>query len=451
MSIRVGTGDAARDVQDVILVGNDGGALNGFGQDTWSAGFSAVGASVLDPAFVSPVVGTGVSYSQAAGSLAVVAGTTANAEFLARSTRTFRGSMRTRASLIASQRISNTNLWIGLADLIGEGLAYTISSATSVTVTAPSHGLTSQNVGQFVNIAGITGAAGIPGRYAIASAPDANSINLTVAGWPASGSGTATLFGRNSIRWLISGTTATTGQADSQRNGWATGDTAATINTTASPGTVLQTELTGRDIFFSDSLRATSLTPAFATRANRYENIPDQSTDFYFFIWSFNGTTNPASATTWTFGHIAVETFPNVPVYLQGARAQGSQNAIPANILSAGTPAVPATAFFVNSAATTNGALILTGTSGLQAFFASNTGTEAFVKLYNKATAPTVGTDVPEMVIRVPANGQVELTPGFNGYRFPLGLGIAITGLAADADTTAVAAGQVKVKISRTA
>jgi hypothetical protein len=55
------------------------------------------------------------------------------------------------------------------------------------------------------------------------------------------------------------------------------------------------------------------------------------------------------------------------------------------------------------------------------------------------------------MVIRVPANGQIELTPGFNGYRFPLGLGIAITGLAADTDTTAVAAGQVKVKISRTA
>ncbi len=121
-------------------------------------------------------------------------------------------------------------------------------------------------------------------------------------------------------------------------------------------------------------------------------------------------------------------------------------------ITTAGTPAAPATAYFVNSAASTNGALILTGTSGLQAFFANNIGaSDAWVKLYNKATAPTVGTDVPEMVIRVPANGQVELTPGFNGYRFPLGLGIAITGAAADTDTTAVAAGQVKVKISRTA
>jgi hypothetical protein len=72
------------------------------------------------------------------------------------------------------------------------------------------------------------------------------------------------------------------------------------------------------------------------------------------------------------------------------------------------------------------------------------------VKLYNKATAPTVGTDVPEMVIRVLAGSNIELTPGLQGYRFPLGLGIAITGLAADTDTTAVAAGQVKVKLSRT-
>jgi hypothetical protein len=125
-------------------------------------------------------------------------------------------------------------------------------------------------------------------------------------------------------------------------------------------------------------------------------------------------------------------------------------------VTTAGTPAVPATPYFVNSAATTNGALILTGTSGLSAFWASNTGASAaFVKLYNKATAPTVGTDVPEMIIPVPAAvggvpGTATLPMGFNSFRFPLGLGIAITGAVADTDTTAVAAGQVKVKLSRT-
>lgn len=126
--------------------------------------------------------------------------------------------------------------------------------------------------------------------------------------------------------------------------------------------------------------------------------------------------------------------------------------------VTAGTvnPVVPATPYFLNSAATTNGALILTGTSGVHALYATNTGaTVAFVKLYNKATAPTVGTDVPEMIVPVPAAvsgvpGVAELKPGFAAYRFALGLGIAITGLAVDTDTTAVAAGQIKVKISRT-
>ena len=126
--------------------------------------------------------------------------------------------------------------------------------------------------------------------------------------------------------------------------------------------------------------------------------------------------------------------------------------------VTAGTvnPVVPATPYFLNSAATTNGALILTGTSGLQSFYATNEGaTVAYVKLYNKATAPTVGTDVPEMTFPVPAAasgvpGFFNPNIGFSGFRFPLGLGIAITGAAVHTDTTAVAAGQVKVKLSRT-
>ena len=112
--------------------------------------------------------------------------------------------------------------------------------------------------------------------------------------------------------------------------------------------------------------------------------------------------------------------------------------------------------YFLNSLATTNGGLIITGSVGLQSFYASNTGaTVAYVKLYNKATAPAVGVDIPEMIIVVPAAlagvpGFRDLSIGFSGFRFNLGLGIAITGGAADNDTTAVTAGQVKVKLSRT-
>jgi hypothetical protein len=47
--------------------------------------------------------------------------------------------------------------------------------------------------------------------------------------------------------------------------------------------------------------------------------------------------------------------------------------------------------------------------------------------------------------------GVSMLPIGYQGFRFALGLGLAITGAATDADTTAVAAGQVKVILSRTA
>lgn len=119
------------------------------------------------------------------------------------------------------------------------------------------------------------------------------------------------------------------------------------------------------------------------------------------------------------------------------------------------SPVVPATPYILNSAASTNEILILTGTSGLHAFYATNTGaTVAFVKLYNKATAP-ISTDVPAMVIPVPAAvsgvpGVATLPIGFAGFRFALGLGIRITGAVADNDTTAVTSGQVKVMLSRT-
>lgn len=120
------------------------------------------------------------------------------------------------------------------------------------------------------------------------------------------------------------------------------------------------------------------------------------------------------------------------------------------------TPPAPTTPYFLNSAATTNGALIIAGTSGLQSLYATNEGaTTAYLKLYNKATAPTVGTDIPEMIIPIPAAvaglcGVANPNIGFVAFRFALGLGIAITRNAVHTDTTAIGAGEVKVKLSRT-
>ena len=453
--------------------GNDGTkTLQVCGQYTAVAGFSDVGASVIDLFFVQPgivggpIVGTGVGYSQAGGNIAITSGTTARAEFLARSVEVFNTTVRLRHTTVLSQRIVDNNFHVLLADLIGERLSYTINSAVSVTVSLPNHNFTALNVGQFVFLGGITGAAGVPGRYAIASVVAGVSINFTVASWPATGTGTLTLFGRNHVKALYTGTTATNVAFDVQRNGWATGDTTATINTTASPGTLINIDHNGREVYLSDTLRASSTTPNYVSRASRAENIPDPTVPMYVFLWSYNGTTAPASTTTWTLGHLAVEPFTSTPVFIEGNRIAGSVTPLPVtlqtgtasigSIITSGTPAAPTT-YAVNSAATTNGALIVAGTTGLHAFQATNTGaTAAFVKLYDKATAPTVGTDVPVMIIPLAAAvagvpGVANLSIGTNGFRFPLGLGIAITGGVADSDTTAVAAGQVKVILSRTA
>lgn len=65
-----------------------------------------------------------------------------------------------------------------------------------------------------------------------------------------------------------------------------------------------------------------------------------------------------------------------------------------------------------------------------------------FVKLYQKATAPTVGTDTPFMTFAIGPSQGLALDFG-TGVVFTLGIAVAITGLAADTDATAVTAGDI--------
>ncbi len=109
------------------------------------------------------------------------------------------------------------------------------------------------------------------------------------------------------------------------------------------------------------------------------------------------------------------------------------------------TPTTP-TPSNITSAATTNATSVKATAGTVYSLVASNTGAAAaFLKLYNKASAPTVGTDVPVLTIALPASGTVTVPFGATGHRFATGIALAITNLAADSDATAVAANQVKV------
>ena len=102
-----------------------------------------------------------------------------------------------------------------------------------------------------------------------------------------------------------------------------------------------------------------------------------------------------------------------------------------------------ATSATVQAAATTNATATKTSPGILYGFSLCNTSAAAkYFKFYNKASAPTVGTDVVFFKILIAANicRDRSFTLGKN---FPIGIAYAITGAQADSDTTAVAAGDV--------
>lgn len=101
----------------------------------------------------------------------------------------------------------------------------------------------------------------------------------------------------------------------------------------------------------------------------------------------------------------------------------------------------------VDAGGSTNAALIQAGPCGVATVFINNAAASArFVRLYDKATAPTVGTDVPVAVITVPSSSSKEITLRYE-LEFVLGLGVAITGAAPYNDSTSVTAHDVQLFI----
>jgi hypothetical protein len=101
------------------------------------------------------------------------------------------------------------------------------------------------------------------------------------------------------------------------------------------------------------------------------------------------------------------------------------------------------------STANNNSALVKEGLSELVGVIGSNVNAAArFLKLYDKATAPTVGTDVPRLVIPlVAANSPIHLDFSNAPIEFGLGIGLGIVTGSADSDNTPTAAGEQVVTL----
>lgn len=104
-----------------------------------------------------------------------------------------------------------------------------------------------------------------------------------------------------------------------------------------------------------------------------------------------------------------------------------------------------ATKRLTTSAATTNGTLASAVPCDVYGIIATNTTASLkYLKLYNKAAAPVVGTDTPFLTIALSPNNVVTFIEFSFGVYFNVGLSFALTGLDTDADATALAAGDVK-------
>jgi hypothetical protein len=103
------------------------------------------------------------------------------------------------------------------------------------------------------------------------------------------------------------------------------------------------------------------------------------------------------------------------------------------------------------SAASTNATSLVAAPGTVYSIFAVNLNAAVrYLKFYNKATSPTVGTDTPVLTLPIPASATGA---GFTwnpqgGLDFSTGIAYAVTTGATDADTGAVAANEIFLGIS---
>lgn len=113
-----------------------------------------------------------------------------------------------------------------------------------------------------------------------------------------------------------------------------------------------------------------------------------------------------------------------------------------------GVAADVGTGFRLVSAASTNATSLKASAGTLYALHAVNLNAAVrYLKFYNKASSPTVGTDTPVATFPIPASATgagftINLDPGFD---FSTGIAYATTTGAADSDTGAVAANEIFV------
>jgi hypothetical protein len=114
---------------------------------------------------------------------------------------------------------------------------------------------------------------------------------------------------------------------------------------------------------------------------------------------------------------------------------------VPIQLNGSTSPTGAANSVHIVSTASTNASLIKNSGGRVVAWTCGTTATSPrFLKLYNSASAPTVGSTAVARTVMIPASGVAQLEIAV-GLAFSSGIGAAITTGLADADTGATVAG----------
>lgn len=160
---------------------------------------------------------------------------------------------------------------------------------------------------------------------------------------------------------------------------------------------------------------------------------------------------NPGTAANWGIGATAASVPANAVYngFNSGGNLVGvsASNPLPNSTQAATTGG--ATTFKLIAAATNNSTLISAGAHTVYSYQTGSisSSTPYWLKFYDKATAPTCGTDTPVKVILIPPtnsgnNGNVPV-----GFAVTLGLGICVVGGIADNDNTSAAATTLAINV----
>lgn len=259
--------------------------------------------------------------------------------------------------------------------------------------------------------------------------------------------------GLHTAALLFDGTVSTNGKYRVQNSGLTALDSAATtFPTTASAGLYEIEPFADECWFHGGTLDSTN---GRANSYRRHQQIPDPNAFYKIRLRWLNGGTAPASNTNAVVQFVACQDYAELTAEITAGRGQSvAGQGVGVNVITLPTVTAsisPATTLgysIVNkliAAATTNATSVKAGATNIGWISAHNLSASVrYLKVYNKASAPTVGTDVPVQVIPLRPNSEVVFAP-FAGLRLATGFALAITGGLADNDTTAIGANEVVV------